>query len=458
MRVLPAAPISIDEYLEAGGGRALVRARELGPDATIDIVHASGLRGRGGGGFPTGRKWRTVRDEPGTHHYVVVNAAEGEPGTFKDRELLRRNPYQMIEGMAIAAFVVGAREAFIGLKARFRRECERVRDALEEMATAGLLEDLTVSIARGPDEYLFGEEKALLEVIEGNDPLPRVLPPFQHGLFATRPQLGWAATPGEPGHRHSHEANPTLVNNVETLSHVPGIVAQGADWFRGVGTQQSPGTTVFTFCGDLAVEGIVELPLGTTLRTLLDEHGQGTRSGRPVKMVCSGVANPVLSGERLDTPMDYESLRAVGGGLGSAGFVFYDDDVCALAVARLFSRFLYVESCGQCPPCKLGAGAITEALEAIERRGDSDALTTIQRWLPTVTDANRCYLGTEEQQVVSSVLRQFAEDVVAHEEGRCRLRHDLVIPKLTDLVDGHFLLDELQMRKLPDWTYATVPV
>ena len=186
---------------------------------------------------------------------------------------------------------------------------------------------------------------------------------------------------------------------------------------------------------------------------MIDDYGGGTASGRPVKMVCSGVANAVLDNVRLDTPADYESLAAAGGGLGSAGFIVYDDETCALAVARLFSRFLYVESCGQCPPCKLQSGEITESLEQIETTGATDQLATIQRALETVTDGNRCYLGAEEQQVVSSVLRRFPEDIVAHEEQRCGLRHDLVVPKLVDFVDGAFTYDTKQARKQPDWTY-----
>ena len=301
---------------------------------------------------------------------------------------------------------------------------------------------------------MFGEEKALLEVIEGNDPLPRVLPPFQHGLFATAPQLGWTATEAEPGEAGGDRANPTLVNNVETFAQVTWILAHGADEFRAAGTDRSPGTTVFTVCGDVAAPGVFELPLGTPLRALVEGNAGGTASGRPVKLVCSGVANAVLSADRLDTPADFESLAVAGGGLGSAGFIVYDDETCALAVARLFSRFLYVESCGQCPPCKLQSGEITDALERIERDGDAAQLGRIQRALETVTDGSRCTLAVEEQLVVSSVLRQFPEDIVAHEEGRCRLRHDLTLPKLVDFDGGEFVYDERQARKRPDWTYS----
>jgi NADH-quinone oxidoreductase subunit F len=453
--VLPPEPVTtLDEFFARGGRGALERAQELGPEATIAELDRAGLRGRGGGGFPTGRKWSTVRDARGSRHFVVVNGAEGEPGTFKDRSILRRDPYQVVAGAAIAARTIDAHDIYVGVKASFIRECEAVERAAREMAGAGLLDDLDLTIVRGPDEYLFGEEKALLEVIEGNDPLPRVLPPFQHGLFATAPQLGWTATEAEPGEPRGDRANPTLVNNVETLAHATWILAEGADAFRAVGTERSPGTMVFTLCGDVARPGVIELPLGTTVRELVETHGGGTASGRPVKMVCSGVANAVLPATRLDAPADFEALAAAGAGLGSAGFVVYDEATCALAVARLFSRFLYVESCGQCPPCKLQSGVITSALERIEGEGDASQLALVQRALETVADGNRCYLAVEEQQIVSSILREFPEDVVAHEERRCRLRHDLVVPKLVDFDGTEFVTDARQARKLPDWTYA----
>ncbi|MGH8979231.1 MAG: NADH-ubiquinone oxidoreductase-F iron-sulfur binding region domain-containing protein [Acidimicrobiia bacterium] len=454
-RVLPTEPVTtLDEFFARGGHTALERAHDLGPVATIAELDRAGLRGRGGGGFPTGRKWSTVRESRGSRHFVVVNAAEGEPGTFKDRAILRRDPYQVLAGAAIAALTVDAHDIYVGVKASFTRECEAVERAAQDMAAAGLLDDLDLTIVRGPDEYLFGEEKALLEVIEGNDPLPRVLPPFQHGLFATAPQLGWTATEAEPGEARGDRANPTLVNNVETLAHATWILAEGAEAFRTVGTEQSPGTMVFTLCGDVAQPCVTELALGTTVRELIETHAGGTRSGRPVKLVCSGVANSVLPATRLDTSADFEALAAAGAGLGSAGFVVYDDETCALAVARLFSRFLYVESCGQCPPCKLQSGVITTALERIEAEGDTTQLALVQRALETVADGNRCYLAVEEQQVVSSILREFPEDIVAHEERRCGLRHDLVVPKLVDFDGTEFMTDERQVRKQPDWTYA----
>src|SRR6186997_710403 len=208
--------VTIDAYLANGiAGAGIRRAHELGPNATIDLVARSGLRGRGGGGFPTGQKWAGVAAQTGGRRYLVCNGAEGEPGTFKDRALLRGNPYQLVEGLVIAAFAIGAAEAFICLKASFRREIDAVTRAVQEFQAAGICGDCKVTIVAGPDEYLFGEEKAMLEVIEGNEPLPRWLPPYLHGLFATAPQLGWQAHEPEAGHQRGHEVNPTLVNNVE---------------------------------------------------------------------------------------------------------------------------------------------------------------------------------------------------------------------------------------------------
>ncbi|MGH9181880.1 MAG: hypothetical protein ACRDY5_09215, partial [Acidimicrobiales bacterium] len=223
--LLPQSPVeSIDEYLATDhGGLGLQRAQTLGPEATIEEVRRSGLRGRGGAGFPTGRKWAGVRDQSGSRHYVVGNAAEGEPGTFKDRALLRANPYQLVEGVLIAASTLAAEEVFICLKRSFEREIAAVTRAISEFQQAGVCTDCTVTVVAGPEEYLFGEEKAMLEVIEGNAPMPRLLPPHEHGLFATAPQTGWQATSPREGGSGRFESNPTLVNNVETLCNVTHI-------------------------------------------------------------------------------------------------------------------------------------------------------------------------------------------------------------------------------------------
>src|SRR4051795_9110702 len=296
--LLPEAPYaSLDDYLAEGGGAALPRAVERGPDWVIDELERSGLRGRGGAGFPTARKWHSVRaGGPGLGGaYVVANGAEGEPGTFKDRPLLRANPYQVIEGLCVAATVVGAREAFIAVKASFAPEIAALERALREMADAGLLATAPVTLVSGPEEYLFGEEKGLLEVIEGNARSPRWLPPYLHGLFATTPQEGWSAGQGPSSDVAVTGANPTLVSNVETFANVPLILTRGADWYRGIGTQETPGPLLATVVGDVVHGGFGEIEPGTPLRQVIERLGGGPRPDRPVKAVLSGFSNPVLT-------------------------------------------------------------------------------------------------------------------------------------------------------------------
>ena len=459
--LLPPEPVeSLDAYLATDvGGLGLARAQKLGRDGTIEVVRASGLRGRGGGGFPTGRKWQTIAGSSGTHRYVVGNGAEGEPGTFKDRALIRANPYQLVEGVMIAALAVAAREAFIALKVRFRQEIERVTAAVEEMQAAGICRDCPITIVEGPDEYLYGEEKALLEVIEGNAPLPRLLPPYEHGLFATAPQMGWQATPLEPGHVGLHHSNPTLVNNVETLSNVPHILARGADWFRSMGTTESPGTLVCTVVGDVVAPDTGEVELGTPLRDVIEAVGSGVGQGRTIKAVLSGVANPVITADRLDTRLSYEDFLSASLGMGSAGFIVFDDTACMVEVARMFSRFLYVESCGQCQPCKLGSGEITSRLERIEAGvGDDRDIESIGYWLDKVTDGNRCFLAVEEQQMVASILRAFPDEFAQHIEGqRCPRPRRLPLGKIDDLRGGRVVYDERHYLKQPDWSYLKPP-
>ena len=452
--LLPHAPVtSLEAYLATeAGGAGIEQARAVGPAATIETVLTSGLRGRGGGGFVTGRKWAGIASQAGTRRYVVANGAEGEPGTFKDRALLRANPYQVVEGLVIAAFAVGAEEAFICLKRSFEREIEAVTRAVQELQSAGIGGECKVTIVAGPDEYLFGEEKAMLEVIEGKPPLPRWFPPYEHGLYATAPQLGWEATP-RSGDRGG--PNPTLVNNVETLANVPHILARGSDWFRSMGTPESPGPIVTTVVGDVIAPDVGEVELGTPLGAVIDAVGSGVAEGRTVKAVFSGVANPVVTAEHLDVPVSYEGFQAIGSGMGAAGFIVYDDTACMVDAAYRFSRFLSIESCGQCPPCKIGSGEITKHLEQLETGGGSEgSLRWIGHWLEQVTDGNRCYLAVEEQVMVNSVMQAFPEEFVEHVElGRCPRPRQQPIPKLLDLGDGVATYDETFWRKRPDWTF-----
>jgi len=454
--LLPSEPItSLDAYLATEvGGLGVKRAQEIGPEATIDEVTRAGLRGRGGGGFPTGQKWAGIAAQVDERRYLVCNGAEGEPGTFKDRALMRANPYQLVEGLVIAAFAVGATEAFVCVKRTFRREIEGVTRAIAEFQEAGICRDCTVTVVEGPDEYLFGEEKAMLEVIEGNEPLPRWLPPYLHGLFATAPQLGWQshAAVGTPA---GNGSNPTLVNNVETLANVAHILARGAEWFRSMGTEESPGTIVATVVGDVVAPDVGEVEIGTPLRAVIDAVGSGLGRDRTVKAVFSGVANAVVTADQLDVPVSYEGFRAIGSGMGAAGFIVYDDTTCMVDAAYRLSRFLSIESCGQCPPCKIGSSAITEHLERVETGvGTDEDVASIGRWLDHVTDGNRCYLAVEEQVMVSSILRAFPEEFAEHIDlGRCPRPRRLPIPKILDLVDGVATYDESYWNKRPDWTY-----
>jgi NADH:ubiquinone oxidoreductase subunit F (NADH-binding) len=422
---------SLDDHVANGGGASLPLADELGPAGVLDQLERSGLRGRGGAGFPTALKWRSIAaagPEVG-ERFVVANGAEGEPGTFKDRFLLRHNPYLMVEGLVVAARVVGARRAFIALKRSFRPEIEAVTRALVEMEQAGWLAGLEVTVVPGPSDYLFGEEKALLEVIEGEDPLPRLFPPYLYGLFTTTPQMGWSA--GRqlvPEHREA--ANPTLVNNIETLSDVAMIVGNGSDWFAAMGTPESKGTILATVSGDTRRHGVDEFEMGTPVAEIISEVGGGPQPGRSIRYVLSGVSNPVLRSTQLDTPASYEAMEAAGSGLGSAGFIVYDDRTDPVELARAVSQFLAVESCGQCPACKLGCEHVTSQLSDALEAGEID-LGVLTGRLRSVNDAARCYLPTQEQRVVGSLVG----DIRAMISGE---RRGLVTAPITDLVAGHF--------------------
>ncbi len=438
MPLLDSAPGSFDEYVASGGGRGLETALGAWPEAVIEEVAKSGLRGRGGAGFPTGEKWRSVRTVGAGPRFAVCNGAEGEPATFKDRLLLRTNPYQVLEGLAIAAHAVGAERAYLGVKETFTPEIEAVGRALQEMRDADALGGIPIQVVLGPDLYLFGEETGLEEVIEDRLPLPRVTRPFMTGLFASPPN-----------------ENPTLVNNVETLANVPHILADGPDWLRADGTEGSPGTMVFTVCGDVRREGVFELPLGTPLSHLVEELGGGAPEGRSLKAIFPGASNTVIVPQELDVPMDFDSLRQVGSGLGAGGFAVFDDSACMVRAAYLYSRFLYVESCGQCPACKFGTGEATEALRAIEagEGSDSDVELVLVRARGS-TDGQKCALPTGESLLMQSVVQVFGEEFLGHLGRTCPLPRELPFHKIVDWDAAalRFDYDAAYASRQPDWT------
>jgi NADH-quinone oxidoreductase subunit F len=462
-RVLPThAFATLDDYVKAGGGRGLEVARQVEPAALIDEVEAAGLRGRGGAGFPTGIKWRTVAANQSTFEptTVVVNAAEGEPGTFKDRTILRLNPYEVIEGAVIAARAVGAASVVVALKRRFTVEADRVRRAAAEMAAAGWLGDLPIEVFEGPDEYLYGEETALMEVLDGRAPFPRIAPPFRRGVDEVvetkadvRSESGLSAHvemagPGE-------EAPPTLANNVETLANVPKIIARGKDWFRTEGTDQSPGTIVVTVTGDVRAAGVAEVMMGTPLRDVIDLVGGGPREDRTIKAILTGVSNTVITADQLDTPVSYEAFRDAGSWLGSASFIVFDDEADMVAVAAGASRFLAIESCGQCEPCKLDGLLLADRLATLSRNDGAQAdLDVIRTRIGTVGDRARCSLAGQHQAVIGSILDAFGVEFDAHVMHLADAAEPALVTELRGIDDeGVARWDPGFLDKQPDWTY-----
>ena len=489
-RLLDAEPVpSLDAYREGGGGAGLEAAARLGPAAVIEELEASGLRGRGGGGFPTGTKWRTVAGNasPTNRATVVINAAEGEPGSFKDRTLVSRNPYRILEGALIAAQAVAAHRVIVAMKASFTGELARVRTAIRELEEAGWADNVTMEVLEGPEEYLFGEESALLEVVEGRPPFPRVAPPFRHGAEEVdieddgrarerqRAARRWGVGAQPPRQRGEGDASaadvqmagtsgtaaaPTLANNAETLANVPGILANGPAWFRQLGTAESPGTIVCTVTGWVQRSGVGEVAMGTTLRQAITEIAGGPPPGNEIRAVLSGVANPFLPASALDTPLTYEDMTAASNGLGAAGFMVFDDSVDLVAVAQGVARFLAVESCGQCTPCKQDGLAIAAVLDRFCRSNATEHDTEeLSARLETVTDEARCYLATQQQRVVNSLLALFPEALSVHLEtspDRAAAVTPVLIAPLTRVGDGVATLDETHTAKQPDWTHDEI--
>lgn len=457
--LLPESPVtSVTDWVAIGGGKGLARALDIGPAATIDEILASGLRGRGGAGFPVGVKWRSLRETAaGGTCFVVCNASEGEPGTFKDRALLRRNPYQLIEGVAIATFAIGANSAFIGLKAKYTQEHENLARALSELEAAGLTAGIPITIVPGPDSYLFGEETALLQTIQGEPAAPRLFPPYIQGVFASTPNIDWSAMPRATDDPELNDPAPTLVNNVESLSTAAHIMHRGADWFRSMGTEATPGHGVCTIVGDVNAPGVAEVEMGTPLGEIIDSVGGGVTEGRRIKAILSGISNPVMTEDFLDAPLCFDAFRARGSGIGSCGFIVYDDTTDAVEIGYTCSHWLSVESCGQCNGCKVGTMGVTALLKKImEGDGEYRDISDIGARILKLTDANRCFLPEQDQIVVASLLRTFPQDFLDAVDGKPVNIRDIMPPKLVDVADGKAVLDEHWRLKQENWAYADI--
>jgi len=402
-------PDRIEAYEGRGGYTALKRAlTEMTPEEVAGVVLASGLRGRGGAGFPTGRKWQFTRDAEGEVKYVVCNADEGDPGAFMDRAILEGDPHAVIEGMAIAARGVGAERGYVYVRAEYPLAITRLKVALEQARKAGWLGvdicgtgfTFDIELRIGAGAFVCGEETALLASIEGRRGAPRPRPPFpaQSGLYG----------------------QPTLINNVETLANIPIVLREGAEAYASVGTASSKGTKVFALAGQIRTTGLVEVPIGTTLRELVFEVGGGVPEGRVLKAIqIGGPSGGCLPADLLDVPIDYESLTEHGAIMGSGGVIVLDDSACMVSVARFFLDFTASESCGKCIPCRVGIPTMRDILVRItEGKGEIEDLERLKELAALVKSSALCGLGQTAPNPVLSTLRYFEDEYRAHIEDR----------------------------------------
>src|SRR4051794_40530760 len=463
-RVLSPQPIeSLEEYVTRRGGRGIDAARQIDTDTLIAELEASGLRGRGGAGFPTGRKWRTVRENASDvlATTVVVNGAEGEPGVFKDRTIMRLDPYAVIEGALIGARAVAADTVVFGLKRTFVPEVSRMRAAIAEIQREGWADGIDLEVFEGPDEYLYGEETALLETLDGRYPFPRIAPPFRRGVTEVVEHAddvgsgsGLSAHVEMAGPASDTGAPPTLVDNVETMANVPRIISRGADWFRTEGTEKSPGTIVCTITGSTRRAGVGEVLMGTPLREAIEMIGGGPRKGHRIKAVLPGVSSGVIPEHLLDTPMSYEALAEIGSGLGSGGFLVFDDTDDMAALSAGVSRFLAVESCGQCTACKRDGLSLARLLDRVSRSQAAERdLREAGDLVGTVSEGARCSLGLQHEAVVGSILTAFGDEFEAHVRGSAPGVEPALITELMALEGDEAVFNERHLQKQPDWTY-----
>ena len=395
----------LDEAIAVRGYEALANVLEKNaPDAVIDEIEKSGLRGRGGGGFPTGRKWRFTAANKGGKSYVVCNGDEGDPGAFMDRSIMEGDPHKLLEGMAIAAFAIGADEGYIYVRAEYPLAIKRLRKAIKDAEERHFLGQnimgsdfsFTLHIKEGAGAFVCGEETALIASIEGERGMPRPKPPFpaNKGLFG----------------------RPTLINNVETLANVPVIMLKGADWFSSFGTETSKGTKTFALTGEVNNTGLIEVPMGTTLREIVFDIGGGIRGGKKFKAVqIGGPSGGCLTEEHLDLPMDYDSLIKAGAMVGSGGLVVMAEDTCIVEVARFFMNFTQHESCGKCVPCREGTKNMLKILEKIVAgKGEMKDLDLLEELALSVKEGSLCGLGKTAPNPVLSTLKYFRDEYIAH--------------------------------------------
>ena len=404
-------PENIDDYLARGGYQSLRKVlSQMSPVEVIEEIRKAGLRGRGGAGFPTGRKWDLCRNAPGSPKYMICNADEGDPGAFMDRSILEADPHAVLEGMAIAAYAIGASQGYVYCRAEKALAIERIKIALKQMKEHGLAGDnilgsgfsLQVEIREGAGAFVCGEETALMMSIEGLRGMPRPRPPFpaQSGL----------------------DGKPTIINNVKTLATVPIIIERGADWYAGIGTEKSKGTAVFALTGKIANSGLVEVPMGTPLSKIIFDIGGGIPRGKRFKAVqTGGPSGGCIPARFMDSPADYESLTKLGSIMGSGGMVVMDESTCMVDIARFFLDFVQNESCGKCAPCRLGTRQMLEILTRITegkgREEDIDTLLTIAR---TVKECSLCGLGQTSPNPVLTTINYFRDEYDAHiKEKKC---------------------------------------
>ncbi len=404
-------PERIEEYIAASGYRALIQAlTEMTPAEVIEQVAKSGLRGRGGAGYPTGLKWSTVAKAVGTRKFVICNADEGDPGAFMDRSVLESDPHRVIEGMLVAAYAVGATEGYIYVRAEYPLAIKRLKTAIRQAEKLELLGhnicgthfSFRIELRLGAGAFVCGEETALIASIEGKRGMPRPRPPYP-------------AIDGLLG-------QPTLINNVETFANIPPIIRNGGDWYAGIGTEKSKGTKVFALAGRVQNTGLVEVPMGITLREMVFEIGGGVPEGRKFKAVqTGGPSGGCLPAECLDMPVDYESLARAGSIMGSGGMIVMDESSCMVDVAKYFMDFCMTESCGKCIPCRVGTYQMHRLLDTITKlQATQQDIAMLEELCDLVKHTSLCGLGQSAPNPVLSTLRYFSEEYKSHiEDNQC---------------------------------------